>query len=184
MGKIKEPSWFVPFFPDFSSFFPDLFPLFPNFLQFFSLFVGDGTLTPTWPPVATPQTLITRPLLKFGMRTFGSWIQNLDWHQVWKPLVLKTYIADAFYTIFGLGIITCFPEKRKRVHSNDKSWITLMWRIWSQSIKQLLFLAMIKNDVNCKMNWNMKLRRQKQNIMSPLNTGPTKYRTQKIVQRK
>ena len=28
------------------------------------------------------KTLITRPLLESGMCTFGSWIQNLDWHQV------------------------------------------------------------------------------------------------------
>ena len=66
---------------------------------------------------------ITRPLLESGMRKFGSWIQSLDWHQVLEATSTQKK-ADAFYEILDLGMNTCFPEKKKRVHSNDKSWIT------------------------------------------------------------
>ena len=47
-GKVKEPSWFLPFLSDFSSFFP-IFPLFfPIFGKFFTV-RGDTTpLAPQW----------------------------------------------------------------------------------------------------------------------------------------
>ena len=54
---------------------------------------------------------IIRPLLESGMRTFGSWIQSLDWHQVLEATSTQKK-ADAFYEILDLGINTCFPEKR------------------------------------------------------------------------
>ena len=69
---------------------------------------------------------ITRPLpwlLESGMQTFGSWIQSLDWHQVLEATGIQNK-ADAFYEILDLGMNTCFPEKKKRVHTNEKSWIT------------------------------------------------------------
>ena len=69
------------------------------------------------------KTQITRPLLESGMRTFGSWIQSLDWHIVLETNGTQNK-ADAFYDILDLGMNTCFPEKKKRVHTNDKTWIT------------------------------------------------------------
>ena len=55
---------------------------------------------------------ITRPLLESGMRTFGSWIQSLDWHQVLEATSTQKK-ADAFYEILDLGMNTCFPEKKE-----------------------------------------------------------------------
>ena len=50
IGKVKEPSRFLPFLPNFSSFFPDFSPLFGKFLT-----VRDDTLPPPpSSPVATP----------------------------------------------------------------------------------------------------------------------------------
>ena len=69
------------------------------------------------------KTQITRPLLESGIRTFGTWIQSLDWHMVLKTNGTQ-HKADAFYTILDQGMSSCFPEKKKTVHTNDKPWIT------------------------------------------------------------
>ena len=42
------------------------------------------------------------------MRTFGSWIQSLDWHIVLETNGTQNK-ADAFYDILDLGMNTCFP---------------------------------------------------------------------------
>ena len=62
-GKVKEPSRFLPFLPDFSSFspiFPDFFPLFPGFWQIFRC--QGWHSAPLATPVATPlhQNSLTR----------------------------------------------------------------------------------------------------------------------------
>ena len=33
-------------------------------------------------------------------------------------------VADIFYTMLDVGIDTCFPLKKTKLHTNDKPWLT------------------------------------------------------------
>ena len=105
-------SWF---FPSFSQFFTIFFAVFRGWHSDphvapsgYTTDINHSSLAQVWYMYAHIWFMDSEPWLAPSLEASGT----------------KTYIADAFYTIFGLGISTCFPEKRKRVHSNDKSWIT------------------------------------------------------------
>ena len=113
------------------------------------------------------KTLITRPLLESGMRTFGSWIQNLDWHQVLETSGTQNK-ADAFLRhSLSRHEHMLSRKKKKRVHSNDKSWINPHVKNLIAK-RQTAFISgnnpewrKLRNEVK------LKLRRQKQSIMLP-----------------
>lgn len=97
------------------------------------------------------KTKITRPLNVSGIQSFGSWIQRQNWHEVLENGDTQGK-ANAFYSILDLGVSTCFPEKKRKIHNKDKPWIT-------QKIKHLVLKRQKAFELGKVMEWR-KLRNQ------------------------
>ena len=82
-----------------------------------------------WKPIVNVRTknsakyYVGRPITDSGIEVLGSWLQNQDWHDVLNCIGTQNKV-DLFYSMLESVTNVCFPIKRKKVHCNDKPWIT------------------------------------------------------------
>jgi len=82
-----------------------------------------------WHPRGIPRkhnkarTVVTRPMPDSKVREFGQWIVSHEWTEVLTMDSVDSK-TEAFYNTLGEAIDKYFPQKRTKVHNNDKPWIT------------------------------------------------------------
>lgn len=69
------------------------------------------------------KTHFCRPITDSGIRSFGTWLQNQDWHEVLNAQGTQNK-TNVFYQILDCANDLFFPVKKKKVHNNDKPWVT------------------------------------------------------------
>ncbi|KAI8518834.1 hypothetical protein Bbelb_020910 [Branchiostoma belcheri] len=66
---------------------------------------------------------VVRPLRQSDLRSFGSWITEHDWGEVYSK-VRATDKCTAFYSTLCGAIEKFFPSRTVRLHERDKPWVT------------------------------------------------------------
>ena len=78
---------------------------------------------PSPPPPPTYNVRTTRPFRDSSVREFGQWCTAETWNNI-LTMVDANQAAESFTTLLRTQYERCFPERRVRVRSNNKPWIT------------------------------------------------------------
>ncbi|XP_072051828.1 uncharacterized protein [Amphiura filiformis] len=110
---------------------------------------------------------VGRPITEDGINRFGTWIQKQDWHEILECEGSQSKV-DQFYAMLDSASEECFPIKKKKIHNNDKPWIT-------PYVKKLIKKRQMAFEVN-PVEW----RKLRNKVQREITKAKLTYHAQRI----
>lgn len=114
------------------------------------------------------KTRTVRPIKDVGIKSFGIWIQNQDWAEVFNSTGVQNK-TDSFYQLLNNAVESHFPMVTKKLHVTDQPWIT-------PKIKKLITERQKAFQENNTIKW----RRIRNKIKRLIDKAKTRYYTERV----